>query len=392
MATIKEVLSLPFVKTLNEAGGEVYAVGGCVRDLMLKKESKDIDLLVLGLDLDEIAKVLEGSGKVDLVGESFGIIKFTPPGFKEPIDIAMPRKDTKIEGEAGHRSIQVVYDKNISVEEDMARRDFTINSLAMNINGFGSDYFGGYRDIKNKIIKATSTTSFIEDPLRLIRAIQFAARFEFTIESETWKLIDENAHLIKEITGERILEEIKKIVEKGNKSLGVQLLVESGIYNALFDWEFNADSYPHFNNCKTLSDFMFLFLPDRGRETFIDRLKGDITTYKQMRALAALYDAHPHIEHLQMVGIFSAYKIAPEVITESGILLDRTKETIETMKKENLPFSYKDLPITGDDLIALGLKGQEVGKQLENIVLALYKREIKNNRQEILDYVSKVHI
>ena len=107
--------------------GEVFLVGGLVRDHFLKKESKDIDLLVCGIPVSKIKKMLSPFGKVDEVGESFGVIKFTPKDweFDEPIDIAIPRTETKV-GD-GHKGFEVKASSNIPLEIDLMRRDFTTN-------------------------------------------------------------------------------------------------------------------------------------------------------------------------------------------------------------------------------------------------------------------------
>ena len=196
----------PFIKEL-QLVSNVYIVGGCVRDGFLDKNIKDIDLIVEGLPMEQIKSILKKYGKVDIVGQSFAVIKFSTEGFTEAIDIAVPRIDKKIG--TGHKGFKVITD-GVNIIEDLKRRDFTINSIAVNIATKEIvDPFNGLEDLKNGLIKATNPKAFIEDPLRILRGIQFASRFSFAIDYDTLELMKQNAHLIKEISGERILEEFK---------------------------------------------------------------------------------------------------------------------------------------------------------------------------------------
>ena len=115
-----------------DKGGKIYQIGGVVRDEMLGKVSKDLDLLVVGIELDELGKILSPYGKVNLVGKSFGIIKFTPEGSSEEIDISIPRIDSRSTGK-GHKEFEVKLGKGISLEQDQLRRDFWMNAIAKDI-------------------------------------------------------------------------------------------------------------------------------------------------------------------------------------------------------------------------------------------------------------------
>ena len=131
--------SQKFIKHLKNKGAEIYLVGGIVRDHFLNKASKDIDLLVLNMSLEKIQKELKNFGIVDILGESFAVIKFKPTGYKgEPIDIAIPRIDVK--KEKGHKGFDVITE-GVSLKDDLYRRDFTINSMAMELNGVLIDPF-----------------------------------------------------------------------------------------------------------------------------------------------------------------------------------------------------------------------------------------------------------
>lgn len=236
--------------------GNLYEVGGAVRDRLLHPEiePKDIDYLVTGVPLNDLVTILSPFGRVDLVGKSFGVIKFTPSqrftggGESVTYDIALPRKE--ISTGKGHRDFQVEFsaeggsasggDHRISVEEDLGRRDFTINAMALSLMRNAEcgmrradmliDPFGGRQDLEERIIRLVNPNAFEEDPLRMLRAVQFAARFEFSIEEKTFKQMKSQASLIQSISPERIQEELNKMLLKANRpSIGFWLMKESGL-------------------------------------------------------------------------------------------------------------------------------------------------------------------
>ena len=175
------------------AGAESYIVGGAVRDELLPNtpSSKDIDFLVRNLELNQIANTLSHLGKVKEVGQAFGVVTATIDG--EEFDFAIPRTAETKTGEK-HTEFDVVTDPKAPIEADLGRRDFTINALAKDSNGNIIDLFGGQEDLQNRIIRAVGDPNerFKEDPLRMLRAIQFATRFDFDIEQNTAKAIQKN--------------------------------------------------------------------------------------------------------------------------------------------------------------------------------------------------------
>lgn len=223
-----------FIKSIQKAGGQVFAVGGNVRDYYLEKPVKDDDLLITKLPINQLTKILSPLGTTNLVGKSFGIIKFRPYDYPEiEFDLSLPRleKSTGIK----HTDFDVEFDPFIPVKQDLGRRDFTINAMAFDIGEEKLiDPFNGFKDLKNKIIRQVFENTFIEDPLRLLRAIQFAARFNFQIEDKTFSAIKENHHLIKTVSKERIIAEIKKLFLAKKPSLGFDLMRETGLLEIIF--------------------------------------------------------------------------------------------------------------------------------------------------------------
>jgi tRNA nucleotidyltransferase (CCA-adding enzyme) len=218
------------------ANGKLYEVGGSVRDSLINPgvDHKDRDFLVTGIPLDSLVSILRKFGRVDLVGKSFGIIKFTPRGSSEAFDFAIPRTE-KSTG-AAHRDFRVAYDPDLPVETDLKRRDFTINAMAREIpSGELIDPCGGRRDIEKKTVRIVFPQAIEEDPLRILRGAQFAARFEFEIEPDTLKKMKHSAALLETVSPERIAEEINKMLLKAEKpSIGFRNLVEIKALQMIF--------------------------------------------------------------------------------------------------------------------------------------------------------------
>lgn len=210
-----------------------YIVGGSIRDSVISgDEPKDIDIEVFGpKDLDELEKFLKKSGySVDSVGKSFGVLKVRLRS-GEDLDISMPRKDSKVDD--GHQGFSVLVDSNLSLKDAAGRRDFTINSMYYDHQRkVIQDPYGGMKDWKNKELKHINE-HFQEDPLRVLRAVQFAGRFRMTIAPETLKLSKNMVHELPKLSNERIQVEFEKLLSKGSIPVGMKALKETGWDSAL---------------------------------------------------------------------------------------------------------------------------------------------------------------
>src|SRR5580704_15232058 len=165
------------LRDLDGAGFRALLVGGAVRDALLGLEPKDFDVEVYGISYDRLAGLLAPYGRVDLVGKSFGVVKFF--GF----DFSIPRRESKTGPH--HRDFQTQFDESITPREAASRRDFTINAIAYDpVRDEVLDFFGGQEDLKNRVLRATSE-AFREDPLRVLRGMQFACRFDLTLDPAT---------------------------------------------------------------------------------------------------------------------------------------------------------------------------------------------------------------
>ena len=218
--------ALNIMALLRGAGArDVLIVGGFVRDSLLGVQSKDIDIEVYGMPVDAIVATLAPHFSLDVVGKSFGVIKID-----NEIDVSIPRRESKIG--MGHRDFKIDPDPNMSVEDAAARRDFTINSMAMREDGTIIDPFNGRRDLLLPVLRATSK-AFQEDALRVLRAMQFAARFAGPIADRTTMDMAIAMHSEFEfLPKERIWEEWKKFATKGVSAFyGFLVLTETGWIN-----------------------------------------------------------------------------------------------------------------------------------------------------------------
>lgn len=202
-----------------------YVVGGCVRDALLGHPLKDVDVEVFGVGYEALATALRPHGRVDLVGRAFGVAKVS---LAEGLyDFSIPRRDSKT-GQ-GHRGFEIELEPDISPRDAAARRDFTINALMLDPRtGELLDFFGGQDDLQRRILRHTSP-AFDEDPLRVLRGMQFAARFQLTPAAETLDRCRAMAPSCAELPAERVREEwFKWAARSAQPSAGLRFLQAAG--------------------------------------------------------------------------------------------------------------------------------------------------------------------
>ncbi|HEX2613686.1 MAG TPA: HD domain-containing protein [Fibrobacteria bacterium] len=207
-----------------EAGGEAYLVGGWVRDRLLGIEGGDYDIEVYGLALDPLMNILKRHGKPSLVGKAFGVITLTKGGVT--YDFAFPRTERKV-GD-GHKGFEVTADPMLDFATASSRRDFTINAMGMRLPDLELvDCHGGRDDLARGVLRHVSD-AFSEDPLRALRAVQFAARFNFEIAPATRALCA--AQPLQELPRERLFAEFKKLLLKSARpSVGLEWMRRMGL-------------------------------------------------------------------------------------------------------------------------------------------------------------------
>jgi tRNA nucleotidyltransferase/poly(A) polymerase len=382
-----------FICEIINCGGEVYVVGGAVRDSFLGKKNKDIDLVIRLINVKKLIEILKNFGKVDVVGESFGVIKFVSNEDKLEYDIALPRKE-KSSGQKGHKAFIIESDEKISIESDLSRRDVTVNSMAVNVATSNIiDPFNGQKDLVDRIIRVVNKEAFADDPLRMIRAIQFAARFNMYIEEDTEILIKDNVHRIREIAGERILEELRKVIDKGGDPLyTADLLRTTGLYEQISglkahpNWQHWWDK-DQWDNIKTLGEFLFMLFHPCGLayETANEVLKADRKTLNEIKSLVLSTNSHSIMSFFdKRMLCFQIYKSSPEIL-KSKVLPKSLWEQAEELLNGNYPISFAELAVNGDDLLKLGFKGKLIGDKLNEILIEVYSDTLLNNKENIME-------
>jgi tRNA nucleotidyltransferase (CCA-adding enzyme) len=214
------------VEAVASAGGRAFIVGGWVRDRLMGRSSKDVDLEVYGLEADRLREVLAAFGQVNAVGENFTVYKVAD------IDVALPRRESK--RGRGHKGFEVHGDPTLSPKEAARRRDFTVNAIAWDpLTDEYLDPFDGRGDIARRVLRAVDLRTFGEDSLRVLRAIQFAARFEFELDAATANLC--RTIPLDDLPAERIWAEIEKLLlQAARPSRGFDLALRLGVIDRLF--------------------------------------------------------------------------------------------------------------------------------------------------------------
>jgi len=366
------------LEKFNEAGYEAYFVGGCVRDYLLNDEFSDIDITTNALP-DEVKQIFRKSidtgiqhGTVTILvnGDSFEVTTFRTED--EYIDHRTPEK------------VEFVSD----LKEDLDRRDFTINAMALDSNGKLYDYHCGERDLRNKVIKTVNNPNerFFEDALRMLRAFRFSSKLGFEIEENTLKAIKNNAELIKFVSIERIVNEFRKLLTgRGNKR-SLELLLDSKLNNYIpfLDEISKIIDFSNYTFCQSL------YILSKINDISFEKLKELKLSNKEIK----------QIKIYEKINEDFSSNVPLEIILYNYDVNDVTfiasysnycdKEDIEKIK---LPIkSFNDIAITSMEIISIidkpaGPWIKEIIKKLEEDII-LYK--IDNTKKNILDFLMKI--
>jgi tRNA nucleotidyltransferase (CCA-adding enzyme) len=219
-------------RALMRAGGKVFVVGGAVRDAILGKEPKDVDLMVTGLPPNEVDEVLNSlPGRVDLTGKDFGVFRYNDKGGE--VEIALPRRERSTGG--GHKDFAVDADHTMTPEEDLYRRDFTANAMAVDLNnGKLIDPFHGIDDLKAGRLRTLNTKSLSDDPLRTVRALVAMSRHGLHPDPETREQMAENANLVQHLPKDRIQPELDKLFKGDDPETALRTAIDTGIMPFIF--------------------------------------------------------------------------------------------------------------------------------------------------------------
>lgn len=422
---------------LENAGYKAYKVGGCVRDELLNRENFDIDITTSALP-EEIKEVFKDYKTID-IGAKFGTIKVLDG--PDEYEITTMRRES---GYADKRHPEkIAFTKDI--KEDLKRRDFTINAMAKR-NGEIIDIFDGKKDLESKIIRAVGNPNerIREDVLRSLRAVRFASTLKFEIYDDLKKSIKENAESIDEISKERIQVELNKILLADDPKRGIMLLDEVGLLEYIFPEVFATRGFDqhssfHTENLydHTLSvlektpailevrmaalyhdvgkiDTFFLDENGEGRffghqslseELLINRLKILKYSKKFIENTSILVKRHMdntntytkksvrkllrNIGEENLLNLFKLQRadvMSTKHADDSNI--DLGLDLLKEIKNDDIPTSKSQIKINGNDLKKLGFKeGKELGKALNNIENLIYDEKLKNNKEDIINYI-----
>jgi len=422
--------ALEFKNDIINVGGEIYAVGGIVRDAVMGKPSDDLDIVVRGVPYDTLFKILSKYGTatdtsvVDENGKKdFGATKFVSSntlfnkmladsGIRKDIDVMLPRKDMKNPGEKGHRSIKSDVNPMYTIQDDLERRDITINAIALDIKGNLIDNGHALKDILDGVIRMVSEDSFFEDPLRMVRAIRFAARFNFKWDEKTLELMRQNANLLsdkKELPRERFLMEFKKMIGKSDLGRAVKLLVDLGLYQAMFKVEPHITDFNKFVKAPNIAEFSYMLFEHQPADKIIPLVFENITNENDDIAyIKALIQYLTQVKgkNLEILAytnaLASIYNISPSMLLSSSYVDNKDKEVANKFANGDIPKSQNDIDFKGDEFknfIIDAIKSTSVefderkdsakmGKAKKMALHAIYNGTIKNQREAIKKYLT----
>ena len=345
-------------------------VGGFVRDYFLKKTSKDIDIELYNVDnFKDIEVILKEFGNTNIIGKNFGVIKFCIEDLE--LDFSLPRLDSKIS--TGHKGFEVQTFKNLDFKTASFRRDFTINAIGYDIfERKFLDYYNGIDDIRHKKLCFINEDTFKEDPLRVLRAIQFCARFEFKMDGALFStcrdMVDKN--ILNELPKERVFQEIKKLFLKAKKpSIGLKLLDKLNIKIFKTDNQklLNIDNYV---SCKSTNDNLniTIMLALLYKDT-----KYNLELLTKSKTLSNSINELLHVEsYIAKKSTTINYNIAKDLDLDILKLFLKALH-VESNILNNLQFLKPN--IHGKDLIKKGLKPS---KEFANILQTAYDEQLSS--------------
>jgi len=357
---------------LVKAGHKSYFVGGAVRDTILGKPPKDWDITT-SAPVEESVKVLENLGTVLGIGQQYGIAIGTING--KQIEVASFRKDL---GYSDKRRPDEVITRGVSEEEDVQRRDFTMNGLLMDLRGNIKDYVGGIDDLSKKIIRfiGDPDARVAEDSIRMLRAVRFATRFDFNIDEDSLEAIRRNRQDIYNTSYERIRDELDKSFGK-NPQKAVELLQQTGLDKTLFG-ELNPKDFP-----KTVESTAIVWgslLSDKGLETY----KLPVGVKKTVSTIKKLGEDYENVsdDPIERKKLKIAIEKVLPVEEFDKFLKMAGKEQKFNLKSIKVPEDTTPL-VQGKDLMNLGKKP---GKNFSDLLNKGYSMQLQGkSKEEILN-------
>lgn len=371
------------LKKLNEHAYEAFFVGGYVRDQILGIESDDIDITTNALP-EQIEALFE---KTIPTGKKFGTITVLLDGFS--FEVTTYRVDQEYKN---HRQpSQVFFSKDL--REDLIRRDFTINAMAMDIDGVLIDLFGGQEDIKEKRIKAIQDPyqRFKEDALRILRAIRFAGKLNFNIEEDTMKAMRDDVYLLKKLARERISKEFKLILSQEYVGKSYLLMNDIQLFKVFDDLGQAIVKLNNKTENYSLEEFFALAIYPTGvlndRQWRLSKKeKSNIESIVYLMELLYKHRINPMVAyHYQENHILSADKLLSHFYDYQS-----QKDKIINLYKHLLISNYQDLDITGQAISNLVNDKSNTGRIIEKLIEEVLLAKIENKKEVLLNRAKKL--
>lgn len=389
--------SVTVLERLEDSGYKAYLVGGCLRDMMMGREPHDFDIAT--------------SAEPETVMSIFSDFEVIPTGIKhgtvtvmvdgEPIEITTFRKDSDYSD--GRRPDSITFTDK--VEDDLSRRDFTINAMAFGLDGEIVDPFGGKSDIKSRVIRTVGSAEerFSEDGLRILRAIRFASVLGFTIERETKEAIHKLSRMLDKVSFERVFSEMSKIILSEKPS--VQFREFKDVFSRVApelaeikDFEHTLETLDRVEPELALRFTALLHtLGEEQAESVLRKLKSDGVTIQKVTKLVRFFDTDIDSSKVAIKKLmskmgesdfFSLIKLKVADEPEKTVELEKAKQIAERVIADKECFKLKDMAVKGDDLIKSGMAmGPEIGKTLNMLLDKVILEEVANDKDSLMQII-----
>ncbi len=372
------------LNTLEEAGFEAYLVGGCVRDALLGLQPEDFDITTNALPAQTRA-LFEPRYKLITTGVKHGTI--APIIDRRPIEITTYRIDG---GYSDNRHPDSVHFSG-RIEDDLARRDFTVNALAFSPARGLVDAFDSLRDLESGTIRCVGEADvrFGEDALRIMRALRFSAVLGFEIEPQTAASIRKNIQSIRSVSAERIYTELKKLLS--GKEAARVLAQFPCLWETLFGFSPSERAVRALEGERE-AIFRLALLFAGEDAAALQRLKPDNKTYRYVKQLGELYQKELAQEQTTASGLaMFMHQNNIDVACMKALLRmhalleeDFRAQAFPVEEAAQMPLSVRELAIGGEDLLARGITGKALSRELERLLEAVIRGEVKNEKEALL--------
>ncbi|WHY95756.1 CCA tRNA nucleotidyltransferase [Peribacillus simplex] len=385
--------SVPILEVIEEAGYEAYFVGGSVRDYILGRPINDVDIATSATP-QEIKRIFPNTADIGI--DHGTVLVITETGTYE---ITTFRTESGYSDFRRPDAVQFVR----SLTEDLQRRDFTMNAMAMDKTGKIIDPFNGKCDLAEKRIITVGNPHerFHEDALRMMRALRFVSQLDFDLDQETFDSLKENAQIISEIAVERILVEFEKLVAGSNKTRAFSLLLESGLYQYLPQFSSKKDHLMdllklplHQLKAAEIWSIIMVNTKDQELEKALREWKLPLKTIRNVQRTIQLVKIEPSAIDVFQAGLGVTVQAAKVKAALSGGNVSNAEENAHQSYNELIIKQMSDLAVTGTDLLNWHQEkpGPWVKEYLEKILKAVLNEELRNDKEEIKRWLVKCNL